>query len=177
MKQINLIFVIFVGLSALPSPCQSKMEFKPESGLECPADADALSGSLQRIHREQVVEDFGTHQCWLLKRNLNRPAVPASWILLPDGHFCALLNRRARGEALGKNSPKLPIPLIRAGENLTLSEHTPVSDMRIEAVALGQGRVGEIIMVRTKIVGRPLRARVTAPGEVRLLADTWEAEQ
>jgi hypothetical protein len=63
-------------------------------------------------------------------------------------------------------------PIVRAGDQLTIEEHTRVADAYLEAIALGPASVGSVLNVRLKVGGRVVRALALGPGRAAFEPET-----
>jgi uncharacterized Zn-binding protein involved in type VI secretion len=57
-------------------------------------------------------------------------------------------------------------PIIRAGDPLSIEQHSAVADVQLTAVALGPAAAGSTLNVRLVIGGRVVRAIAVGPGHV-----------
>jgi hypothetical protein len=166
--------VILIALLALPLLGQSERESIPGKAAGCLAGAEMQSGDRQQFHAMRIIKDPGTRQCWLLESGFDRPATPARLVLLPSETSCAGPDTKGQDGHLHGYFRNQSIPVIRAGDTLILSEHTSVSDIQLEAIALSAAAIGEALTVRLKIGGRPLHAIATAADQASLPAGAWE---
>jgi flagella basal body P-ring formation protein FlgA len=63
------------------------------------------------------------------------------------------------------------LPVIRAGDRLTVEEHTAVVDAVLEARALAAAAMGAALDVRLTIGGRVVRAVALGPGRAALQSE------
>lgn len=171
MKRRMIPTIVFLVLLAVPLIGQSRGAVSAEG-----IGADKQSSNGCQLETTRVIADATTHRLWLLKRNYKRPAAPASLVPLSTESPCAFFLTKACGECSHLKSHGQVVPVIRAGDTLILSEHTAVSDLRVEAVALSAADAGEVMTVRMKAGGRLFHALVTAPGQATLLVRAGEAQ-
>ena len=55
-------------------------------------------------------------------------------------------------------------PIIRAGDHLSIEQHSAVADVQLTAIALGPAKAGSTLNVRLEIGGRVVRAIAVGPG-------------
>jgi hypothetical protein len=72
-----------------------------------------------------------------------------------------------------ESGPRRPVkyvagPIIRAGDQLTIEEHTDTADVELHAVALAPARAGKIFAARIMPGGTVLRVIASAPGRALL---------
>jgi flagella basal body P-ring formation protein FlgA len=60
-------------------------------------------------------------------------------------------------------------PVVRSGQRVTMTVSVGQVRASVEGVASGSGQVGDEIRVVRQDVRRPIRARITGPGEVEVL--------
>jgi hypothetical protein len=99
---------------------------------------------------------------WLLVKDEKHPGGPGR-LLQPscDGH--------ARS---GVNRPPAAAPIIHAGDQIVVEEHTDRVDAVLEATALGVAAVRGEFQARLRVGGRVVRVTGLAPGRALLIAGT-----
>ena len=111
-------------------------------------------------------------------REIDDPNSGARWLLLMDPHHPAGPGRLVLADAV-RNKPGLtkadvkrsepPLsPMIHTGDRLILEEHSPVVDVRLDAIALNPAAIGGTVRVRLVIGGQVVRALAVAQGSVIL---------
>jgi hypothetical protein len=138
-----------------------------DSVAACLKDFETTYGMRYRAVR--ILDDQGTGHRWLLVRQFDRPGAAALLLQMPDNHSCSQLAVADSAWRAPTARQKL-LPVIRPGDSIILSEDSPTSDARLEAVALQPATTGEVLMVRLRLGGHLLLAVATAPGSA-LLAD------
>jgi hypothetical protein len=124
------------------------------------------------------IDDPNTGDRWLLMRDDQHPGGPGRLLLAAASGYGGI--DRGRQNRLGgapsaqtaDSDPTLPRPVIRAGDRLTVEEHTPVVDATLQAVALGPALPGSRFDVRLKIGGKVLRAVALGPGRAVFAPET-----
>lgn len=117
------------------------------------AAAQAVHGAILR-----EVDDPATGNRWLLEREVEHPGGPGRLILAGSHGTKAQNGVRSAGQSLA-------MPVIRAGDTLTLVAHTAVMDAELQAVALAPARAGAALRVRLKTGGRIVEAVALGPGQ------------
>lgn len=173
----NIACMLLIALMALPVCGQQKRHEAAAQGADCNRLQDLESSADADYRATRVILDAGTHQRWLLERNVSRPAFPARLIPVSGELSCARFGFEESGHRSTSNPKRPLLPVIRAGDSLILVEHTRVSDARFEGIALSTGAAGEAIQVRLKIGGRTLIAIPTAPGRAMLLTEDGEVRR
>ena len=140
------------------------LETRGDAGQQLTRSSEASAESPGEVIRS--IQDPHSGERWLLMRNNDHPGGPGR-LLLADAR------ERSSGAAVPGTAPRsqamrLALPgevvAIRAGDRLVVEEHTAISDVRLEAVALEPAKVGMTLTVRLKIGGREERAVALAPG-------------
>jgi len=157
---------------AIPSWSQHRNTTITRQTPACVAVTEAVADFARRYHAIRFIEDPGTHQRWLLLQDVSCPAGPALFIERP--------RKLSRGRFIsqeGDSDSPLPvlkpsIPIIHPGDRIIVSEHTTVSEAKLEATALKAAAVGDDLTVRMKVGGRAVRAIATAPGHAALMETT-----
>jgi hypothetical protein len=110
---------------------------------------------------------------WILLRNDQCPGGPGRLVRVAADRQAlgpAPLRAAIDGEAIR------PLPVIRAGDRLTVEEHTAHVDAALEARALGTAAAGAFFEARLAIGGRVVRVVALGPGRAALEPET-EARQ
>lgn len=140
----------------------------------CLRDFETAFGMRYRAVR--IIDDQGTGRRWLLVWQFDRPEAPALLLQMPDSHSCSKFLFADFEWRSPTAHQKLSLPIIRPGDSVILSEDSPISHARLEAVALQSAATGQVLTVRLKLGGHLLRAIATAPG-CALLADRNEVRR
>lgn len=129
-------------------------------------------GRSENEENEEIVreiDDPHTGDRWLLERNGRYPGGPGRLVrIAADCSACG----GASGRVAKKASEGRPIPVIRAGDRLIVTEHTAVVDAVLEARALNPAMAGSALNVRLTIGGNVVRAVALAPGRAALQPET-----
>lgn len=143
------------------SPCQARECVAGETSCVVAQRSEAALLSRGEILRE--IDDPATGDRWLLVRDAAHPAAPARLVLAArqSGQDLFPEERKANRPAPSTVAEQ---PVIRAGDLLTVEEHTAVVDTRLEAVALGPAPKGAILRARLKIGGRIVRVEAVSRG-------------
>ncbi len=156
--------------SALPSVSQINGAAVPTAVMV--VSAPDLPRTREEIVRE--IDDPATGDRWLLERGSGHPGGPGQMVRL--GHERSV---RASGdssnEAWGSDlnrTPAPPVPVIHAGDEVILEEHTAVVDATLEAIALGPAREGSELWVRVSMGGGRVRARAIRAGRATLIPES-----
>ena len=148
-------------------------------------NAQAAAGASQSFAEKQTVvsagnfsgevlreiDDPATGDLWLLVRDPARPAGPGRLLLVRHG---TRLTAGAGGKTL---TPARVVaqPIVRAGGQVLVEEHTPVVEARLEAVALEPAVQGAAFRARLTIGGTVVRVTAVSPGHA-VLSATSEVE-
>jgi hypothetical protein len=143
--------------------------------VACLKDFETAYGTRYRAVR--IIDDHGTGRRWLLVLQLDRPEAPALLLQMPDNHSCSKLPVAGFERRPPTSHQNLPLPVIQPGDSVILSENSPVSDARLEAIALERATAGQALTLRLKLGGHLLRAVATAPGSAVLLAERNEVRR
>lgn len=149
------------------SPCQQTnpvLRKWPYQCLNTTGDRSRIATSYRAI---RSFEDPGTHQHWLLLRNLSRPAAPAVLVERSLDSSCAGSSLE-KSDQRSLSGQRYSLPVIQAGDYIVVSEHTRITDAELEATALNPAAIGESLSVRLKFGGRAVNAIATAPGRATL---------
>ena len=140
-----------------------------------PASAD---NTLPTIRNRQAAwrvlrsfDDPGTAQQWFLLRDPSQPARPAKLIVVVhhrSDRTDRVSGRRSHSVTEGSGSD---LPLVRAGDKIVLSEHSPGVESRFEATALSTASLGHVVSVRVDVWGRVLQAVVTGDARAEIQAE------
>jgi hypothetical protein len=115
------------------------------------------------------VDDPHTGVRWLLVRDWSHPGGPGRMVTAAEFES-AQFECKDRSQLPGGWRNSRPAdsasfrPVVRAGDRLTVEEHTRVVDAYLEAVALGPASVGSVLNVRLKVGDRVVRAVALGPG-------------
>jgi hypothetical protein len=131
-------------------------------GASPDSEAGALRGRLLR-----VIDDPPTAARWLLYEDTEHPGRPGRLVLIPleeagIGPACS----RTKGAALQSR-----VPILHAGDRLTVEERTAAADATLAAVALGQAAEGGELEVRLEIGGKVVRAVAEGPRRARFVRE------
>ncbi len=121
------------------------------------APGELVSGEIVR-----EIDDPHNGERWLLLRNTELPGGPGRLVRI-TAHSNA--SGGTAGLAVRAQEETIQLPVIHAGDRLTVEEHTARVDVRLEARALAPAAVGGALDVRLTIGGRV--ARVVALGAGR----------
>jgi hypothetical protein len=117
------------------------------------------------------IDDPATGGRWLLLRNAERPAGPGRLIQVTNAAWGS--EGRSQGPGGGvprdRNGRSAKI-VIRAGDALTLEQHTPLLDAQFEATALEPAAAGETLKVRLKVSGKVVVVVAKEAGKAELEA-------
>lgn len=136
--------------------------------LACLKDFATTYGMRYRAVR--LIDDPGTRRRWLLVQQFTRPEAPAMLLPIADGQLCSMLFVAESEWRLPNANHNRLVPIIRPGDSVLLSEDSPTTEARLEAIAIESAGPGQALTVRLKLGGHLLRAIAVAPGSV-LLAD------
>ncbi len=120
--------------------------------------SDTTSRARENVLRE--IDDPATGDLWLLLRDPSQPAGPGRLVLAPQ----RTVSQKRMGDGPAPAVPGGERPVIHTGDALTVEEHTPVVDARLEGVALGPAAKGAYFRARLKIGGKVVRVEAVAPG-------------
>jgi hypothetical protein len=174
MEPVHAIraFCCLMTLFAIPCLPQKVDASRQQAGCSNGVDTQSRFEAGYRALRE--LEDPATHQHWLLIRDRNRATGPALFVKQGPHSACAFLTLE---EDIRRPEFQLPVrsmPVIRAGDQILLLEHTTVSDAELEATALEAAAAGAALRVRIKFGGLTVRAIAVAPGQATLVHDAKE---
>ena len=117
------------------------------------------------------IDDPATGDLWLLVRDPSLPAGPGRLLLVRHGD-------RLKAGASGKILTPARVvaqPIVRAGGQVLVEEHTPVVEARLEAVAMEPAVQGASFRARLTIGGAVVRVTAVSPGHA-VLGAMSEAE-
>jgi hypothetical protein len=146
---------------------QSSVQLSGGQALELQSTAPDAQQRLQPQENTAVLDaeayreiiDPHTGDRWLLLKNRMHPAGPGRLVRV-KGYG---KQTGAMFSAAAKSRPASP-PLIRAGDPLTVEEHSAIADVFLEAVALAPAIAGAEFDVRLKIGGKVVRAVALGAG-------------
>ncbi|MGA3371864.1 MAG: hypothetical protein ABSC48_08905 [Terracidiphilus sp.] len=129
------------------------------------AVARPAAGELAQGEILREIDDPQNGDRWLLMRNDQVPGGPGRLVL-------AASRERAAAPAplrTARSAEQIrPLPVIRAGDRLTVEEHTARVDAILEARALSTVALGSALEVRLAIGGRVVWAVALGPGRAAL---------
>jgi hypothetical protein len=137
--------------------------------------SSAGSGTAGKAGGELVreIDDPHSGARWLLLRNLNHPGGPGRLIQLPGR-----VGEDRREEPAGQPFPAEDtkelaqvIPVIHAGDPLTVEEDTAAVSSRLQAVALTPAAIGSAFAARLRIGNMIVQARALGPGRAAFLGE------
>ncbi len=99
------------------------------------------------------IEDPSTGDLWMLLRDHSRSGGPGRMVLARSGH-----------DPVQQPVSDNERPIIQSGDAVAVEEHTPVVDVRLEAIALGPAAKGTRFRARLKIGGRVVQVVAVLPG-------------
>ena len=158
-KSILLRILALLAIAGLAAP----MHCFAEGGQRGDAAGDAIAKPQYRAIR--LIEDPSTHLRWMLMKDAAHPEWPAR--LEPFANTFGTSGSTGGAVSL----PSRKVLMIHAGDALTITRHTEVSDVRLEAVALGPAAIGELVRVRLKTSGRILSVIADGAGRATMLTD------
>ncbi len=120
---------------------------------------------------EREIDDPSTGRRWILRRDTFHPEGPGRLVpVIGEGNIDT-------SAAAGDLRPSEPLvrekslqPVIRAGDEVVVEEHTDVIETRLAAVALGSAPKGGTFRARLKINGRVVRAKAVDAARAMLVA-------
>jgi hypothetical protein len=108
-------------------------------------------------------------------RSIDDPAFGVRWLLVSDPNHPGGPGRLVLADLPGHSATPHdihPDPLamvIRAGDSLTLEDHSGTTDTWLDAVALGPARAGASFLARLTFDGSIVRVVANAPGRATLV--------
>lgn len=123
------------------------------------------SAETRKPHAIRVIQDPHTGMRWLLERSPENPGGPGRMVLLSA-------DSKSPNNGIDPILVAAPIapPVIRAGDRLTVEEHSAMADAQLEAVALGPAAEGAPLNLRLSIGGKVVRAIALGPGHAMFAA-------
>lgn len=164
---VNLKWGMMAGFLALTA-CALRVNSQPTIDAVTATDAMQLA-PISPLPDERVlrkIDDPATGHLWLVLRNPNHPAGPGRLVPAPRALAC-----HEKGGASKQPSVSGEPIVIHAGDVVTVEEHTPVLEMRLQAMALQSSLKGGYFKARLKIGGRVARVMAVAPGHAVFGAD------
>jgi flagella basal body P-ring formation protein FlgA len=116
------------------------------------------------IGRDQALVAGDVEEINAPLRNQPIKRVPA----LADVIGTRLRRQVAAGEAITSAVVQVT-PVVRSGDKVTMLVRVGVVEAEGRGVASGSGHVGDVIRVTNQGTRRPLKARITGPGEVEII--------
>ena len=151
--KISTITMLVAGM--LPAGAHGAAT-KPEAAPQDASSTMRVSGALTPESVVREINDPHSGARWLLVLDPSHPAGPGRLVL-------------AEGFADGKDlRTTVALPIIHTGDRLTVEEHTPALDAKLEGVAMGPARDGASFQVRLKLNGTIVHAIALAPGRASL---------
>jgi hypothetical protein len=135
-----------------------------------------VSATSTPVFRE--IDDPQSGIRWLLLLDPGNPGGPGRLVMAGSRHETPSTrnNLSETGPAATREASSAEPPrVIHAGDRLVVEEHSPVSDVCLEAVALERAVTGKTLNVRLKAGGRVVRAVALGTGRVALmgLPEVW----
>jgi len=132
----------------------------------------AAAGDPMRGSPVREIDDPSTGNRWLLERGVEHPGGPGRLVLAGRNHAAARAGKgqSPAGEAISG------MPVIRAGDVVTLVAHTAVMDAALESLALAPAAAGATLRVRLKIGGRVMEAVALGPGKAEWAPNSEETQ-
>jgi len=167
--------LIQAGVAALALlavlPASGQAAGASSSGLRMRVAVDAPPpGQILR-----VLDDPHTGNRWLLFTDPTHPGGPGRLVRIPGSPGASILaSTPATTSSAAENLDQTLRPIIRAGDQILVEEHTPVVEARLEAVALGPATKGAFLAARLQIGGHVVRVLAVAPGRAELAAEGEE---
>lgn len=164
---ISLLQAQSGGLAAGPGSAVPS----PHFSMTSQAATGPVTGQVLRI-----IDDPGTGHRWLLLSDESHPGGPGRLVLSGDESIQTARTQdagvSAHADAASPISPTIssqlasPLagPVIRAGDHLSVEQHTAVADVQLTATALGPAAKGSTFNIRLEIGGRVMRAIAEGPG-------------
>jgi hypothetical protein len=162
--------------SVLKESSSERSEGKKSLGKE--STVIESSGRVEQIasdSAEREIDDPATGDRWILMRDAAHPEGPGRMALISPQRTESRFGS-ARGAGTANVTFSTPVLVIHGGDKVTVEEHTPVVDARLEAVALGAAAQGNPFRVRLTIGGEVILAVATAPGHAVVAAPIGVAQ-
>lgn len=148
--KVGLLALAFMGNLC----AQSANHAAADTAAARVAAPSSLDGDVLR-----EIDDPTTGNRWLVLRNPKHPAGPGRVVLTQPR-----TNYRERNSQATQPVRTEQGPIIRTGDVVTVEEHTPLLDLRLQAVALEPSLTGAYFTARLKIGGKVMRVMALAPG-------------
>jgi hypothetical protein len=146
---------------------------KESTVIESSGRVEQIASDDQPAERE--IDDPATGDRWILMRDAAHPEGPGRMALISPQRTESRFGS-ARGAGTANVTFSTPVLVIHGGDKVTVEEHTPVVDARLEAVALGAAAQGNPFRVRLTIGGEVILAVATAPGHAVVAAPIGVAQ-
>ena len=114
------------------------------------------------------IDDEATGDRWLLERDRTNPAAPGRMVRIESRGS----DLSGGGNGALDRAPAQLRPVIHAGDEVIVEEHTAAVDARLEARALASAPIGAEFTARLKIGGVVVRVVALAAGRARLASKT-----
>jgi hypothetical protein len=152
-----------------PTPHRGAQVLLSSGGLVPASVGRGLQGEPARGEIVREIDDPNLGDRWLLMRNDEVPGGPGRLVLVAA-------HRQASGGALlrarSQTEEARLLPIIRAGDRVTVEEHTAHVDALLDARALSPAAAGSALDARLAIGGRVVRAVALGPGRAVLQPET-----
>jgi hypothetical protein len=159
MIRSTVAYALFAVLQSLYSGAQPVSNgHGSTSAFECESDISQVA-SRPGLRAMRIIEDPATHRRWLLERNTDHPAWPASLIPVRGDFSCCACSIE---ETTSRRRGLQVQPTVHAGDVLVLVDDAQNWHAEMEAVALSYGSPGDSILVRLRIGGKVTRATVVS---------------
>lgn len=146
-------WAVVVGAVAtlIASPPCARAWSAGEAAAGQPAAGVRAAGEPVRGVILREIDDPATGNRWLLEQPVGHPGGPGRLVLEAGSHAAGA---KVDNAARSADQPVLALPVIRAGDAVTLVAHTAVMDAELEAVALAPAAVGAAFRARLKMGSR-----------------------
>ena len=118
------------------------------------------------------IEDPATGNRWQFRRNPGHHGGPGILVLLGSAGRGGIGQVNAEAAI----APSVAPPVIRAGDELEIEEHTAVVDVRLSAVALEPAERGALFHARLKVGGSIVSVVAVSPGHALFAQDAGAAK-
>jgi len=154
--QIGLAMVLPAGVWAQFAVAQQSISAAtPAAAVSTVQPQPALGTAVK------VIDDPHSGLRWLLVEDPDHPEGPGRLVALDShGNGAGVQNRAAKAARTQ--------PVIRAGEQVQVEEHSAVVESSLQAVALESAVRGGLLRVRLRVGGRVVEARALAAGRAAL---------
>ena len=168
-RKIGLGLLLISSCGAFGQAAETTIPRETQKGsvLEEAAPAGLVSPGIATSDIYREIDDPNTGVRWLLMRNQEHPAGPGRLIQVKP-----VASSSGKPGSLAAEVPAPALPVIHAGDTVTVEEKTAVVDAHLEAVALGPAAKGSSFEVRLKIGGKVLRAVALGPGQAAIQGET-----